>query len=258
MDNLLIEVMILITLGWAATLYKSQRKWLRQQQAWQWWHRQQTLQAHHNAESIRDGLLQQTFAFRRYLESAAVHTASSDTSTSVSPDTASMPEQTRWLERFQTFYQSLESLSDQLSPPFLVDSLPLALRFAIENWQHEQPHSSAQRSSITDIQFSFPPDWPQSPPHQNQIILSVVVSLLPLLIPPGHSASQLNIALSREDTCSALILQLHNNPDKTTPNISELAEIQHLKEIFHSLAAGRLEISQKASSLTSRLHWRTL
>ncbi len=241
---------MLITLGWAATLYQSQRKWLRQRQAWQWWHRQQTLQAHHKAESIRDGLLQQTFAFRRYLESAPA---------AASPSAVpSAPEQTtRWLERFQTFYQSLESLSDQLSPPFLADSLPLALQFAVKNWQHEQTLSSQHRPPFSDVQFSFPPDWPQSPPHQNQIILSIVAGLLPLLIPPGHTARQLTITLSQTNTLNALTLQLHNDPDKTTPNILELAEIQHLKEIFHSLIAGRLEISQTASSEIARLHWRT-
>jgi hypothetical protein len=40
-----------------------------------------------------------------------------------------------------------------------------------------------------------------------------------------------------------------------TPKISELEEFQHLKEIFHSLTAGRLEISQEDTILTSRLYW---
>ena len=100
---------MLITLGWATTLYHWRRKWLRQQQAWKWWHQQQAIQSHHTAESIRDGLLQQTFAFRRYLETIGEGKTT---------DSLATPDQTtRWLERFQTFYHFLETLSDELSPP---------------------------------------------------------------------------------------------------------------------------------------------
>jgi hypothetical protein len=241
-NTLLIEVIVLITIGWATTLYNWRRQWLRQQQAWQWWHQQQSLQSHHKAEAIRDGLLQQTFAFRRYLE---------NTTLPASPD-----QTQRWLARFQTFYQSLETLSDDLSPPFIADSLPLALQFAIKNWQQGKSLSAEPFPAISNIQFSFPPDWPQGPPQQNQIILSTVTVLLPLLLPPERSPRQLSISLSRENAQHTLTLQLRNDTAQTQPNISELAEIQHLKEIFHSLTAGELEISQTAFTLTGRLCWR--
>ncbi len=239
---------MLITVGWVATLRIWQQKLQRQQQAWQWWHQQQAIQSHHTAESIRDGLLQQTFAFRRYLETA-------DQSTD-----APNPQQTRrWLERFQTFYQSLETLSDELSPPFIADSLPLALKFTITSWQF----FPAQSETAPAIHFDLPTDWPPSSAHQNQAVLSVVTALLTLLLPKGqskshgkgHSANQLNVALSRADASNILTLEIESEPTLVTSTVTELEEFQHLKEIFHSLTAGQLEISQAGSALTSRLCW---
>jgi hypothetical protein len=239
---LLIEVVVLITIGWATTLCALKRKWMRERQAWQWWQTQQTLQSHHTAESIRDGLLQQTFAFRRYLEN------------NIESDLCGQPkaEQTaRWLERFQAFYQSLESLSNQLSPPFTADSLPLALQFVIKNWQKSHP-------TLT-LQLSLPPDWSHSS-QKNQAILSVVTGLLTLLLPKDSTAQHLQLALSSEQALHTLTLKIEGISPHDPKNIVASPEVQHLKEIFHSLTAGRLDINNKemdtGSSLTGRLCWR--
>ena len=221
---------------------------MRERQAWQWWQRQQILQSHHSAESIRDGILQQTFAFRRYLESA--------------PATHPPTEQTaRWLDRFQLFYQSLEHLSNQLSPPFAADSLPLALQFVLKNWQKDYPHLV--------LQFDLPSDWPYSTRH-SQTILSVLTGLLTLLIPaddrleenaPGYRSPHLQFTLSSQDsqngqkTRHTLTFQLAESTAETTKALADRPEIQHLKEIFHGLAAGRLDINNAGTSLTGHLRW---
>ncbi len=236
--------MVLITVGWAATLYRWRRKWQRQQRAWQWWHQHQALQSHRTAESIRDGLLQQTFAFRRYLETLEERGA-----------TPSSPEQTaRWLERFQTFYESLETLSDELSPPFLADSLPLALKFTLNHWAFS-PSESCQRERGPTLQFNLPTDWPHSAAHQNQVILSIVAALLTLLVPQGQSINQVDIDLHHAEAFNTLTLKIDSKPGQSISKISELAELQHLKEIFHSLTAGQLDISQQGNYLTGRLCW---
>ena len=237
---------MLITVGWLATFYAWRQQWQRQQQAWQWWYQQQALQSHHTAESIRDGLLQQTFAFRRYLE-----TLEKDGLTS------SSPEQTaRWLERFQTLYKSLETLSDELSPPFLADSLPLALKFTLNHWAFDPADSeSAPDKSCPALHFNLPADWPYSSAHQNQIILSIVTALLTFLAPTGQSVKQISIDLHHQAADNTLALTIDSKPGQSISKVSELAELQHLKEIFHSLTAGRLEISQAENSLTSRLSW---
>ena len=234
---------MLITIGWATTLYALKQRWMRERRAWQWWQQQQTLQSHHSAESIRDGILQQTFAFRRYLES----------------DLATEPqtEQTvRWLDRFQTFYQSLEQLSNQLSPPFAADSLPLALQFLLKDWQKAYPHIA--------LQFALPSEWPYSAAH-NQAILSVVTGLLTVVTSKSSfdrdrsdedsDRQTLQLSLSSEAARHQLTFQLSDDRPETLKAIAASPEIQHLKEIFHSLAAGRLDITYEGTSLIGHLYW---
>lgn len=235
MNILLIEVFVVITIGWAATLYWVTRRWLRQKLAWQWWQAQQTQRLHHQAESIRDRLLQQTFAFRRYLESQPTANAPH-------------PAQTeRWVNRFQSFYQSLESLSNELSPPFVADSLPLALQFIVKDWQKT-------RLQLT-LTFDMPPDWESRSPQQNQPILSIVTALLSILVPTENIPQQLHLTLSQNDNRNTLELTLQGNAVPTSQSLLSTPEIQHLKEIFHSLVAGQLEISQDGAAVISQLSW---
>ncbi|MGC1306442.1 MAG: hypothetical protein WA885_04375 [Phormidesmis sp.] len=238
---LLVEVFVLITIGWAIALYWATRKWLRQRMAWQWWQQQQVLQAHHKAESIRDGLLQQTFAFRRYLEAEAEAIATQPKAKQTS----------HWLEQFQTFYQALESLSNELSSPFVADSLPLALQFALKDWQRSHPQ--------TTLQLNLPANWIEpevSSLDQNQTILSIVIELLTLIVPTDSAGQHLQIALGREGSDHTLRLRLTGDEAQTTYEAAVQLKIQHLKEIFHSLTAGRLEIKEEGRGLTSRFSWR--
>lgn len=266
MNIWLVEVTVLITIGWATTLYWLTRKWLRQKLAWQWWHQQQSIQLHHRAESIRDGLMQQTFAFRRYLEiaetSAADHRSNSEAARLLGAQTDTrkaehVAEQGRWLERFQTFYRSLETLSNELSPPFVTDSLPLALKFVLKDWAASQGDSQrASDSQLAVPQLSVPADWHQVSPHKNQVILSIVSKLLASLASPNTRPQDLQLTLSCKSALHTLAFSLGSSETQATHNLADKPEIQHLKEIFHSLAAGRLEVSQEGALLTGRLYWR--
>ena len=227
----------MITIAWATTFYYLTQKWLRQKLAWQWWQAQQTQQLHQQAESIREGLLQQAFAFRRYLESKPT-----------APDaTHSDPEQTaRWLARLQAFYQSLENLSNELSPPFVADSLPLALQFVIKDWMRSHPNLT--------LDFNAPPDWPAKSPNRNQLVLSLVTALLTLFNPEEDTA-HLQVRLSQESERYTLELILQGADAQSHRAIVAQPETRHLKEIFHSLAAGQLEINQEDASLKCQLSW---
>ncbi|MEM8806771.1 MAG: hypothetical protein AAGF01_12145 [Cyanobacteria bacterium P01_G01_bin.38] len=224
---------MLITIGWATALYFLTRRWLHQRQAWQWWHEQQRLQLYHQAESIRDDLLQQTFAFRRYLEST------------VQPE-ASQTE--RWIDRVQTFYQSLESLSNELSPPFVADSLPLALQFALKDWQRSHPN--------LELRLDLPADWPHNSPNKNQIVLSILIELLTLVTSDDSTRQHLKLSLSRESTFHKLTFRLSGHESRSVHSLAKLSEVKHLKEIFHNLAAGRLEMMHSGSTLLGQLYWR--
>lgn len=215
-------------------LYFIVQRWLRQRQAWQWWHNQQTARLHEQAEAIRDDLLQQTFAFRRYLESSlAAH-----------PDV----EQTQqWLDSFQLFYTTLERLSNQLSPPFIADSLPLALQFMAQTWQHTY-------KGLT-VELDVPRDWSQASTDNNQVILSVIAGMIELVVPVDGSEQQVHITLRRQDTLCTLTFQQINQLSIDPASVANTPEIKHLKEIFCSLTAGQLEVSTAASGLMGQLRW---
>lgn len=230
---------MLITVGWLATLYAWRQKWQRQQQAWQWWQQQQATQSHHTAESIRDGLLQQTFAFRRYMEN--IDTADGLAGTS---DTSQQNQTHDWLNRFQSFHQSLEALSDELSPPFVADSLPHALQFTLKSWQTNQ--------KLNPCHIELPQTWHYSTPQQNQAVMSILNALLTFLLPSKHSATQLSATLSHQDSLNSLLVTIkYNEP----PESQEQPELSYLKEIFHSLTAGQLTITHETFSMTSELSW---
>lgn len=230
MNTVLIEVAVITTLVGSTTFYMAVQRWLRQRQAWQWWHQHQTNRLHAQAESIRDDLLQQTFAFRRFLEN----------SLEAQPDTAQTEQ---WLKRFHTLYQSLEQLSDRLSPPFMGDSLPLALQFMVQTWQQSHP-------GLT-VQCNVPSDWPDQATTKNPIILSIFTGLIESLFLENGGPCQLKITLERQDKLCTLAFEQVQGQAAAV----HTAEIKHLKEIFRSLTAGRLEVVAQASGLKGTLYW---
>ncbi|MEO0768824.1 MAG: hypothetical protein AAFY72_05225 [Cyanobacteria bacterium J06649_4] len=252
MNTLLTEVIVLMTIGWLATLYAWRQDWQRRrshQQAWQWWHHKQTTRSHRTAESIRDGLLQQTFAFRRYLETIGeVSNLSNNDAESSSP---AVTQTDQWLTRFQSFHKSLETLSDKLSPPFVADSLPHALQFTLQSW-----HTAQQLSSV---HIELPESWPQtqSTLQQNRIVLSVVNTLLSVLLSPNHKSSYISVSLRCEGLLNTLIVKVEYDHQSKLQNIGlqRQTELKYLKEIFNSLTAGQLEISHKTLSIDSCFSW---
>ncbi|MBE9066070.1 hypothetical protein IQ260_05330 [Leptolyngbya cf. ectocarpi LEGE 11479] len=221
---------MITTLAGTTALYSAVRR--RRRRAWQWWHQRQTAQLHKQAESIRDDLLQQTFAFRRYLESTLATHADTD-------------QAEQWLERFQSFYQSLEQLSDRLSPPFIDDSLPLALQFMVQTWQHSHP-------GLT-VKLDVPSDWPGQSVNNNPIILSVITGVIELLTPVDDY--QLQIILERQDNLCTLTFKQENYQATGQKICASTPEITHLKEIFCGLTAGRLDIVTTETGLSGQLCW---
>ncbi len=262
------------TEGIATMSWWQLQKLLRQRLAWQWWHKQQAQQLHHTAESIRGDLLQQTFAFRRYLEisiqkniekerikagnigieSSLVESSEIGRLQTKSTDSSSpnCEQHQQWLERLQTLYQSLENLSNELSPPFLADDLPLALNFAVQNRRYATP---ALRTDLV-----LPTDWSadlmqQGSPHKNQLVLSVLMELLTLLIEKRDTTKYLKIVLSRESVLHTIKITIEDSNAKALQAATEKLEIQYLKEIFHSLTTGELEVVCEKMSLVGYLRW---
>lgn len=226
-NGVLVGVSVTILMGSAIATWLSQRATRQQQQAWHWWHNQQQQQQHTQAEIVRDGLLQEAFALRRHLEK-------SDHSKS---------ENAPYLEQFNQFYRSLENLSNELSPPFVEDSLPLALQFLLKH--HGQSETSLDLESDTD--------WSSDGTDSNRTIISLVAELLPLLM--QEAQAPLKIRLRREGNLNNLQLTRNIFDQQSTESLPNSTEIQYLKEIFHSLMSGTLDISQDDVGLNCQLSW---
>ena len=133
--------------------------YLRSQKALQWWQQKQSKQLSREAEKIRDGLLQESFTLRRILELSLLN--EDLTSTQLNQDL---------LEKMEKFHQSLEQLSDRLSPAYIEDSLPLAIQCVVESWQTS--------NSNVKIEMELPAVWRQEPLDRSLLILKILDELL--------------------------------------------------------------------------------
>ena len=215
----------MVLVGNAIATWRSQRIGRQQQQAWHWWYSQQQQQQQYQAEIVRDGLLQEAFALRRCLEGSP---------------TISAP----YLEQSIQFYRALENLSNQLSPPFIEDSLPLALQFLLKH--HGQLETSLTLEPDTD--------WASDKSESNQTVVAVVAELLPLLA--QEAQPPLQVQLWRSGTVNTLQFTRHILHHQTALSVLNSAEVQHLKEIFYSLLSGTLDIKQTNAELMCQLSWR--
>lgn len=115
--------------------------------AWllRWWYRHQAQWLNREADTIRNGLLQDLFAVRRQLE--------------LLPGDGG-------LAAVEHLYQSLEDLGNRLSSPYLHDSLPLAIQQALASW----PTQVSARAEL-------PSQWPVEPVEHTLLLLAVLNDL---------------------------------------------------------------------------------
>ncbi|MBD2108785.1 hypothetical protein [Nodosilinea sp. FACHB-13] len=115
--------------------------------AWllRWWYRHQAQWLNREADAIRNGLLQDLFAVRRQLE--------------LLPGDGG-------LAAVEHLYQSLETLGNRLSSPYLHDSLTLAIQQTLLDW----PPQVATRAEL-------PTQWPTEPVEHTMLLLSVLKHL---------------------------------------------------------------------------------
>lgn len=226
-NGVLVGITVTVLTGGAIAKWRSQRATQQQQQAWHWWNSQQQQQQHLQAEVVRDGLLQEAFALRRQLEQSSHAKDGSAT----------------YIEQVNRFYQSLEKLSNQLSPPFVDDSLPLALQFLLKHYGQSNP----------SIELDPATDWSTDGADSNRTLLSVVAQILPLLV--SDPQSELNVRLWRDGSMNNLQFVRKITNQQSQPALDSSVEVQYLQEIFHSLMSGTLDIQRDDVELTCQLSW---
>ncbi|NEQ51726.1 MAG: hypothetical protein F6K11_16560 [Leptolyngbya sp. SIO3F4] len=232
-DGVLVGISVVILVGSAilrlqtgkSALTRSHLVTQQQQKAWQWWYHQQQQKQYYQAEIVRDGLLQEAFALRRHLEQENQDVPAS------------------YLDQFNQFYQTLENLSNQLSPPFVDDSLPLALQFLIKQYTNVDG----------PFEIAADTDWSTESTENNHVVISVVHELLPLL--QEDIRSSFNVRLWQDNSVNKLQLTGSLSKQQITASILSKTEVVYLKGIFHSLISGTLELKQDNTELICQLSW---
>lgn len=225
-----IAVCILL-LFWLLASYRGVRRSL------QWWQHRQSAQLCFEAEQIRNGLLQESFAIRRGLELALADEMV--TSKQVDPN---------WLKQIGKIQQSLEKLSDHLSPPYLEDNLSLAIRWLIEQWQITYPN--------LDVETNLPADWRHESIEQNRIILTTVNELLRLVLSQSVLPVSLSVNFKQQQHAHELVVQFSVAAGSTLTSDSSQTELEYLRQSFQFLTSGTCYLQRKDAAQIWYFRWR--
>jgi hypothetical protein len=223
---------ILLFLWLVASAFEMQR-------ALQWWSKRQSVQLWDESERIRNGLLQDIFSVRRNLELALTNHVELPTQNNQA-----------WLEKMEKIHHSLEKLSNHLSPPYIEESLPLALQSVAEQWRSQ--------SSLFTINTQLPSSWEEEPPEQSRIIIKTLHELLKLSIAGVNAPTFTEIHLQSTPHWNELMVDL-TYPDASTLTTTQGSqEIAYLGRSFRFLTSGWCFQQRQRLTVTWHFRWRHL
>ncbi len=225
---------------------------VRMQRSLRWWQGRQVARQRHQAEVIRDGVLQDSFALRRSLELALMN--SSDRP----PQVESKELTSDWLAKTETIQSSLETLTNHLAPPYLNDHLPLAVRFLLEQWQQHHPNGS--------IEMTLPDPWWQPSRENSQIVLATLEELLRITELPDTTPVILHASFQQQQQQQDQIQELIIHMSLSNPSMPDLSkvmsnwdrqELSYLKRAFHCLTSGRFYSRRTGEDVIWYFRWRS-
>lgn len=203
------------------------------QRSLQWWHGKQVMKLRHEAEELRNGLLQETFVLRRNLE--------------VSLATPGKPSECSGLESVERVYGSLKDLSDRLSPPYIDESLPHAIQHQLQEWQ--------SRYSAIPMEAVVPADWPLDRYEQHRAILLILDELLEISLAELPTPESISLHLWQQPQQAHLSIQLMQ-PQSSINSDLDSAKLSHLKQIFRLLISGQCSCHFTDSAITWHFFWK--
>jgi hypothetical protein len=206
---------------------------LKTQRALRWWQNQQALQLHQVAEEIRDSLLQQSFSLRRNLEVDLEGVAAN-----------SMVMNQSWLNSLEGLHNDFKLLSDFLSPPYLEESLPLALQYRVETWQAHYPSRK--------FTLNLPDLWPQEMPDRTQVLFTALDEVLRLTASSTLPDETIELCLRTEQSTAELRVQI------STPEVLnlEVQNLRHLARAVPALVDGSCFYQRDQNRLTMYFRWK--
>jgi hypothetical protein len=197
------------------------------EQLLRWWHQHQTDWLLHEADAIRNGLLQDLFVVRRKLELLE-------------------EDPQACLADIDHLYEALETLGDRLSSPFVHDSLPLAMQQVLAAWQDRLP-----------IQADLPTHWSVESAEDIRLVLSILDYLLTSLGQLPHPPRQfvVDLAESAEGKYLTLRIDFVDAVPLSLRVACEASDWTYRLSTFEVLTGGTTHYQPTANSLEWQLHW---
>lgn len=207
------------------------------QEALQWWSCRESIKLFQEAEKIRDGLLQESFAIRRSLEMLSVDNLE-----------LSFNKTQDCLKQIDQFHQSLVQLSDRLFPAYLQDSLPLAIHCLLEPWRTSHPHLY--------FKIDMPAYWRQEPVGCSLTVVRALEELLRITLPEVLTPMSIDISLEEQQNIGTLIVRMTYPDIFTLISYSSLPELKFLCKTFKMLTSGKCFYRIKNLSIVWYFCWK--
>lgn len=201
-----------------------------------WWHQHQAQQWNHEADLIRNGLLQEIFALRRRLELACQTQPNADEFGCAAH-----------LAELSKLYTSLESLGNRLGSPYLQESLPLALQFTILPWQAK-----------CDWQVDLPPIWEVEPVENIRLLIMLTETCLQAFTAEAVLPEQCRLCLTAQAHVKELTFHLAYPQALPLPLVEAIsARLAPLLETFKLFTQGDYGQTVQPQALSWVLRWPT-
>ncbi|MBD0269869.1 MAG: hypothetical protein ICV77_16440 [Cyanobacteria bacterium Co-bin8] len=200
-----------------------------------WWYQYQTRLLIEEADSLRNGVLQDVFALRRHLELVNQPEIQDHGNSYES-----------CLQEVEHIYKSLQALSDRISSPYLEESLPLALQHFLQPW----------RSGL-DLQVELIGFWETEPIEHIAVLLALLNQVLQAVTSAQAAPHRLYVSLKHQAAAKAFTLQVNypQNLPQPLAKLSKSEDMTSLLQTFQWLSNGTTQIDRQAHALTWVLTW---
>ncbi|MBD2491234.1 hypothetical protein [Aulosira sp. FACHB-615] len=207
------------------------------QEALIWWNNKQCMRMYQEAEAIQNGLLQESFVIRRNLELSLVN-----------PALSQQQQEQYYLATIEKFHHSLKQLNSYLSPAYIGDTLPLAIKYMLLGWESHIPELS--------LQIDLQNDWYQESFSTSRVILMILDELLQTIKLNVTMPLSIFISLKQRGKYSELILQLSYLAASQQIHVSILPNPIYLCHVFNLLAKGKSRYQYSNSTERWKFLWK--
>lgn len=203
--------------------------------ALKWWQQRQIDRRKNWAERLREEPTQELFALRRSLEL-----------TSQGDANHLIADHQHYLTSLEHLFASLHRLKQSLHPAFVEDSLPLALRQKIEDWEHQNPHFH--------YKLVMPTVWSFNAPYNSWLILDILDEWLIELGENFRNIREITFSLSEHSSEQQLIVAFSASEQRLS--FLNSPRFQTLQVVFAELLGGHWLIQEHTESIIWCFRWR--